>query len=194
MSEPAATERPRRSDPTRARILEAARRRFAREGYAATTIRSVAADARIDPSMVMRYYGSKEGLFVAAADIDLRLPELAQTPRADWGERLVRHFFARWDGRPGEGTLALLLRSAATNPHAAERLRTVAAGQIADALARGGVDEPERRAALVASQMVGLAFVRYVLAAPPLAHAPPEQLAADIGPTLQRYLTAPLSS
>ena len=38
---------------------------------------SVAAAARIDPSMVMRYYGSKQGLFAAAAHVDLLLPDLS---------------------------------------------------------------------------------------------------------------------
>jgi AcrR family transcriptional regulator len=187
--------RPRRSDPTRARILEAARRRFARRGYGGTTIRAVAADAGIDPAMVMRYYGSKDGLFAAAVDIDLDLdlPDLAQVPRRQWGRRLVRHFFDRWEGRPGEPTLGLLLRSAATNAHAAERLRTIAGTQIAHALERAGVDQPERRAALMASQMVGLGYCRCVLGVPFLATAAPEDLVADIGRTIQRYMTAPLS-
>jgi AcrR family transcriptional regulator len=183
---------PRRSDPTRARILEAARRRFAREGYDGTTIRAVAADAGIDPSMVMRYYGSKDGLFAAAADIALDLPDLTQVPRRQWGRRMVRHFFERWEGRPAGPTLGLLLRSAATNAHAAERLRTIAATQIAHALERAGVDQPQRRAALMASQMVGLAYCRHVLRLPVLASAEPEDLVPDIGRTLQRYMTAPL--
>src|ERR1051325_5039992 len=129
--------RPRRSDPTRARILDAARRRFAQDAYDGTTIRAVAADARIDPSMVMRYYGSKDGLFIAAADVDLDLPDLTQVPRRQWGRRVVPHFFERWEGT-GDQTLALLLRSAATNSHAAERLRAVVPVQIAETLERAG--------------------------------------------------------
>ena len=31
--------------------------------------------------MVMRYFGNKEGLFAAASEIDLRLPQLADVPR-----------------------------------------------------------------------------------------------------------------
>jgi hypothetical protein len=92
-----------------------------------------------------------------------------------------------------EPVLGLLIRSAATNAHAAERLRAIAATQIVRALERTGVDDPERRAALVASQMLGLAVCRYVLAVPSLVAAAPEQLVEDLGPTVQRYLTAPLS-
>ena len=63
---------PRRSDATRAAILAAARERFAADGYERATIRAIAADAKIDPSMVMRYYGNKEKLFAAAADVRAR--------------------------------------------------------------------------------------------------------------------------
>ncbi|MFD6811748.1 helix-turn-helix domain-containing protein, partial [Streptomyces anthocyanicus] len=64
----------RRSDTTRAAILEAARERFAADGYERATIRAIARDAGIDPSLVMRYFGNKEGLFAAASEIDLALP------------------------------------------------------------------------------------------------------------------------
>jgi AcrR family transcriptional regulator len=185
--------RPRRSDPTRARILDAARRKFSSDGYDGTTIRAVATEARIDPSMVMRYYGSKDGLFAAAADVDLDLPDLEQIPRRQWGRRMARHFFERWERGPGESTLVLLLRSAATNEHAAGRLRTVADAQIAQALERAGVDQAPRRAALMASQMVGVAYCRYVLGVPALAAAAPEELVGDLGRTLQRYMTGALA-
>jgi hypothetical protein len=42
---------------------------------------------------------------------------------------------------------------------------------------------------MVASQVIGLAVPRYVLAPGPVASASPEDLDATIGPTLQRYLT-----
>jgi AcrR family transcriptional regulator len=186
------TPAPRRSDPTRARILEAARHRFAREGYDGTTIRAVAADADIDPSMVMRYYGNKDGLFAAAADVDLHLPDLTQVAQRQWGRRLVGHFFDRWEGRGGDETLGLLIRSAVTNAHAAERLRAVADTQLAAALERAGVDQPRRRASLIATQMLGMAYCRYVVALPEIASARPEDLVAAIGATVQRYMTGTL--
>jgi AcrR family transcriptional regulator len=189
MLSPADDARPRRSDPTRARILDAARRGFSRDGYDGTTIRAVAAEAQIDPSMVMRYYGSKDGLFAAAADVDLDLPDLAKIPRRQWGRRMVRHFFERWEPGPGDSALVLLLRSAATNEHAAERLRTIADTQILRALQDTGVDQAPRRTALVASQMIGVAYCRYVLGLPMLAAVAPDDLVGDLGRTIQRYLT-----
>ncbi|MFE9915731.1 TetR family transcriptional regulator [Micromonospora sp. NPDC005553] len=179
---------PRRSDTTRAAILRAARERFAADGYERATIRAIAADAQIDPSMVMRYYGSKEGLFAAAAEFDLRLPDLTSVPPARLGEVLVRHFLARWEG---DETLVALLRAASTNPGAAERMRGIFADQLTAAVATFGGDPAltARRAGLVASQILGLAFTRYIVRLPPMVDTPPDDLVSWIAPTLQRYLT-----
>lgn len=181
-----------RSAAARARILEAARRRFARHGYADTTIRAVAADARIDASLVMRYYGNKDGLFAAAADTELELPDLSRIARDEWPERLLRNFFERWDGPRGHEQ-ELLLRSAATNAQAAARVRAVVSDQFAIAFDKAGADEPQRRAALVTSQLLGIALLRYVLAVPPVAGAPADELIRDVAPTLRRYLTGSLA-
>ena len=60
-------------------------------------------------------------------------------------------------------------------------------------LARGlDIDQPDLRAALCGSQIVGLAMVRYVIRLEPMASAHPDVVASAIGPTLQRYLTAAL--
>src|SRR3954467_2983932 len=89
---------PRRtSEVTKAAILAAARERFAADGYERATIRAIASDAEIDPAMVMRYFGSKEKLFAAAAEFDLRLPELTALPRGQVGAAFVAHFIDRWE-------------------------------------------------------------------------------------------------
>lgn len=77
--------------------MTAARERFATEGYERATVRAIAADAGIDPAMVMRYFGSKERLFAAAAEFDLRLPDLAAVPADEIGAVLVGHFLDRWE-------------------------------------------------------------------------------------------------
>ena len=88
----------RSSVETKAVILTAARERFAESGFEKATIRAIAADANIDPSMVMRYFGSKDQLFAAAADFDLQIPDLSDVARDQLGERLVTHFLNRWEG------------------------------------------------------------------------------------------------
>jgi AcrR family transcriptional regulator len=184
----------RRSDQTRAAILAAARRRFADDGFERTTIRAIAADAGIDPSMVMRYYGSKDGLFAAAADLDLHLPDLAAIPRAELGETLVRHWVERWEGGLSDELLIVLLRSAITNERAAEQLRAVFGAQVARALA-AVVDDPAEgptRAGLVSTQLLGLALCRHILQLPPIVALDTETLVASVSDTVQRYLTGPL--
>jgi AcrR family transcriptional regulator len=185
-----------RSDQTRAAILTAARRRFADDGFERTTIRAIAADAGIDPSMVMRYYGSKDGLFAAAVDIDLRLPDLAAVPREELGVTLVRHWVARWEGGLSDELLVILLRSAITNESAAERLRAIFGAQVATAAA-AVVDDPAEvpaRAGLVATQMLGLALCRDILRLPPVVALDVDTLVAVVSDTVQRYLTGPITS
>ncbi|WP_213011946.1 TetR/AcrR family transcriptional regulator [Paractinoplanes toevensis] len=183
----------RRSDATRAAILAAARERFASDGYERATIRAIAADARIDPSMVMRYYGNKEKLFAAAAEFDLQLPDAAGIPRDELGAALARHFLHRWES---DETLTALLRAAATNEAAAERMRELFGAQLlplATAACPDPADAP-RRAGLVASQMLGLALCRFVLRLPPVVAMTADEAAAWVGPTIQRYLTSATSS
>jgi AcrR family transcriptional regulator len=181
-------DRPRRSDATRSAILAAARERFAADGYERATIRGIAAGARIDPSMVMRYYGSKEGLFAAAAEFELGLPDLAQLPREQVGPRLAAYFLDRWED---DDILQALLRVGVTNEAAAARLRAIFADQLAPVVASvvpPGVDAAAR-AGLVASQVLGVALTRYVLRLPPIASMGSDELVGWMGPTLQRYLT-----
>ena len=180
----------RRSDATRAAILVAARERFAQDGYERATIRAIAADAAIDPSMVMRYYGNKEKLFAAAAEFDLQLPDAAAIPADQAGAVLARHFLQRWEG---DDTLTALLRAAATNEAAADRMRDLFGAQLLPVVAAVCPDPADapRRAGLVASQMLGLALCRFVLRLPPMVAMPAEEAAGWVGPTIQRYLTSP---
>src|SRR6266496_2151093 len=170
--QPSPPARPRRSDATRAAILRAARERFAADGYERATIRAIATEAGIDPSMVMRYYGSKENLFARAAQFDLRLPDLSAVPRRKLGETLTRTLLDRWDQ---SDALPIMLRAAMTN-----------------AAAIAPEAEAQERAGMVATQALGLAICRYVLKFPPLAEMPGDQVVARFSPTLQRYLTSPL--
>ena len=182
-----------KSQRTRAAILKAAQELFARQGYERTTVRDIAARAAIDPAMVMRYFGSKEGLFASATAFDLRLPDLTRVERADWGTTLMLHFIDMWEGPPGNGSLVILLRASASNDDAADQTRRIFLGQVVPMLAQ--VTPPAElpiRAGLVASQILGLAFGRYVLKVPPLVALQPAEIVALIGPTLQRYILGEL--
>lgn len=178
---------PRRSDATKEAILNAARARFATDGYERATIRAIAADAGIDPAMVMRYYGNKEKLFAAAAEFDLRLPDLTAMPRGSVGTRLAEHLLERWES---DDTLRALLRAAVTNEIAATRMRKIFATQLGPtiALLSGDPTTAATRAGLVATQALGLALCRYVLRLPPVTAMSAADVVAWLGPTFQRYI------
>ncbi|MEV6792820.1 TetR family transcriptional regulator [Streptomyces sp. NPDC051320] len=207
MNDTSAPASPRRSsEVTKAAILEAARERFAADGYERATIRAIARDARIDPSMVMRYFGNKEALFAAASDIDLRLPgpaeliglgesgpgvlsEFGALPGRHIGAVLASHFVDRWEQ---DDVLSALLRVGVTNPAGAERMRSILKQQLVP-IAEGVCPDPAQapaRAALVAAQILGMAMARYILRFPPAVEMTREELIAWLGPTIQRYLTA----
>jgi AcrR family transcriptional regulator len=175
----------RSSEETKAVILAAARERFAETGYQGATIRAIAADANIDPSMVMRYFGNKDQLFAAAAEFDLQFPDLSDVPRAELGGALVRHFLKRWTQDDG---LIVLLRSTTTNAEAAQRMRAIFAEQLGPAIARLKPVDPQRCAGLIATQTLGVAMCRFVLKLPPVVDMSDDDLVHWLGPTLQRYL------
>lgn len=180
---------PRRSDATRGAILTAARERFAADGYERATIRAIAKDARIDPSMVMRYYGNKEGLFAAASSIDLHLPDLTAVRRQDVGRALVTHFLDVWEK---DEVLTAMLRVGITNTAGAERMQGIFRDQLLP-VARHVCPDPAdapTRAGLCAAQILGMALTRYVLRFPPAVALSREELTDWVGPTVQRYLTA----
>jgi AcrR family transcriptional regulator len=175
----------RSSIDTKAAILAAARERFAAGGYERTTIRAVAAQATIDPSMVMRYFGNKEGLFAAAADFDLQLPDLAGVPQDALGSTLAGHFVDRWEH---DDALKVLLRTGLTSEDSAQRLRGIFSGQLVAHIPGADRADAALRAGLIATQMLGLALCRYVLKLPPAVAMTRDEVVTWIGPTLQRYL------
>ena len=180
---------------TRERILAAARSDFARDGYEGTTIRGIAARAKVDPALVMHYFNSKDGVFRAAVHFPVDpaefIPRLVAPGLDGLGERLVRFFVDTWDSPAGSPLLGLI-RSVVGNEDAAALLREFVTQEVLGRLARAlALDQPQLRATLVASQLIGLAMIRYVVRVEPLASASATELVAWVGPTLQRYLTDP---
>jgi len=180
---------------TREQILAAARSHFAEAGFDNATIRGIAAAAGVDPALVLHYYGSKEGVFRAAVNVPIEpgefLPRLLEEGLDGLGERLVRFCVTTWDSPAGSPLLGVI-RSVVTSETAAALLRDFVSREILSRLAEGlELDRPQLRASLAASQLIGLAMLRYVVRVEPLASAPPADVAAWLGPTLQRYFTDP---
>ncbi|HET6165552.1 MAG TPA: TetR family transcriptional regulator [Marmoricola sp.] len=184
------------SPDTRAAILGAARGLFATAGLSGTSVRAVAAKAGVDPALVHHYFGTKDELFMAALALpfdprEVLGPVVAQG--ADGAaDRLLRVFLSIWDDPELQVPMIALARSL-TDPSSRELMRDGFIKVVIGPLAAGlGIDEPERRMPLVASQVMGLILMRYLLAVEPLASMPADELVATYAPTIQRYLTGPL--
>ena len=184
------SKKPGKSDRTRAAILAAARELFAAEGFERATIRDIAARAAIDPALVIRYFGSKEGLFARAADFDLRLPDFAGLdPLGDRpGDRGALPGDLGRRGRQWRPDHPAAL-GGVERDRGGEAAATCSRDRSLPALARaGGGSDAAARAGLVSSQLLGLALCRYVLKLPPLVAMPRERVVRDVGATVQRYL------
>ena len=184
---------------TREAILDAARRAFAEQGYQRATIRGVADLAGVDPALVHHYFGTKQGLFVAAVQLPVNPIERLSALLADdpelIGERLVGAFLSIWDQAANHSPFLALVRSAVGDDHAAAMLREFITEEILGQVARRlGSPDATLRATLVGSQMVGLIMARYIIRVEPLASADPAVVAAAVGPTVQRYLTGDIAT
>lgn len=183
------------TNTTRQAILAAARARFAADGFTATTIRRVAADAGVDASLVMQFFRSKNELFAAVmsvpADALARFSGAFEGADDGLGERVVRAFLEVWeeDVRSSEPLMAML-RGAIANDQANEQLRGFLQERLlVGALAsRSADDDLTLRVGVVSSMLVGLVVGRRVVGVPTLTGAEREQLIALVGPAVQSVL------
>ena len=176
-------------------ILDAARRHFAESGYERATLRGIAAEAGVDPRLILHYFGSKEGIFQAAVAFPLdpgaAIPRLLAPGLEGLGARLVCFFVDAWEAPQGSPMLALI-RSVVTSESAAALVREFVSREVLARLAAAlQVDQPELRASLAASQLIGLAVVRYVVKLEPIASAPADVVGNWFGPAIQRFLSDP---
>lgn len=189
--------RPAGTSDTRDRILSSARELFARNGIDRTSIRAVAAAAGVDAALVHHYFGTKQQLFAAAIHLPIDpmtvLMPLRETPVEELGQRLPRLLLPIWDSELGAGLIATLrsLLSGAEVSLVRTFLQDVIVAEVGPR-----VDNPPGtgriRVQFVASQLMGVVMMRYIMEIEPFASLPAEQIAATIAPTLQRYLTGDL--
>lgn len=184
---PALTAKGRRS---REAILRAAAGRFEADGFERTTIRAIATDAGIDPAMVVRYFASKERLFVEATTPTIDIPHAGAVEARDLGAALARHAIELWGSENPGRALRILLRASAHDPQAAARVRSIFESQVRPFLPPGGQDSA-LRAGMVSSLIMGFAFSRYVVQLPPLVDADDDALADRLALALQAVLDAP---
>lgn len=197
-----AAQRPRGRRPsgsgTREAIEAVARRQFAELGYPGTTMRGIAREAGVDPRLVGHFFGSKQQLFVSVVELpfdpETVFGDLLSPGSADVGRRLAEFVVDLLESPQARNTITGMVRSAASEESAAEMIRELVTDRLLAPLARRvGGSQPELRASLLGSQIVGLTFARYVVGLPPLAAADRDQLVAALAPVFDHYLTGALT-
>lgn len=191
--EPKIGRRPGNQD-TRGQIITAARHAFAAKGFAGASMRAIAAEAGVDAALIHHYFENKQQLFLATIALPLGLPRMLETvaagDRSGLGERLVRTVLGVWDSEL-QPSLVVAIRTALTDPGLTRSVgEFLTLEVIGHALPHDDLpaEEADRRAGLVASQILGLVIGRYVLRLPVLANRQTEDLIAEVGPTVQRYV------
>jgi len=187
------------SGSSRQAILEVARLAFRTNGYAGTSLRGVARDAGIDPSLIVQLFGSKAGLFGAVVEWPFDASEIRSEVRGIAPERIgdyaARMFISHWDRDEHRNPIVSLVHAALADSGAATMLRDyITINLTLPMVERGGADRPRLRAALLASQLLGFGLSRYVLALDGLSSASNEELVAALGATLQHTCTSSLDA
>jgi AcrR family transcriptional regulator len=180
-------------------VLAAARTAFAERGFDGASIRGIAGSAGVDPALVHHYFGTKDQLFLATIQAPFDpaqvLPQIFEDGIDGVGERVIRAFLSVWDS-PRGAAAAALLRTALQHEWSARMLREFLVSQILRTAMRELKLDPEEapvRATLVATQIIGLVMIRYILKVEPIAGMASEDVVRLIGPTVQHYLSDPLT-
>jgi AcrR family transcriptional regulator len=191
---PAPSRGPRADRPDlREAILRAARERFGEVGFAGASLRSIAALADVDVSLIPYYFGNKSGLYAATLELQLdpraKLAAVFAGGLEGVGERLARTILQLLDDETTRPIFLSVIRSAVSEGAAREAVHILVDDVIIAAYVEHlDVPNARERATLAATQILGLAMARHVVPIEPLASMSIDDLVARVGPTLQRYL------
>ncbi|MFI5669895.1 TetR family transcriptional regulator [Streptomyces sp. NPDC051704] len=172
-------------------IVRAARRAFTLRPYAEVTMRGIAADAGVSPSLIVKRFGSKEALFNTVADFRSAADELFAAAPAVLGRHLVLTMVGLRDRFRGDPLLRVVFSLGIEDERTLLRARF--REQVTDRLAAGlNGPDAQLRAELIAGQLLGLGAT-LSLHRPDGAgsHAGPERLADLYAPGLQRLIDGP---
>lgn len=178
---------------TRDTIIAVARQRFATRGYDATSLRTIATEAQVDPALLIHYFGTKEALFAAAMGMPVRLSEtfgdLQALPLREAAEAITRGILSLIDSDKSRNAVLALVRSAVSNEKAAATLREFLTVELVGIIAAlTDLPDAKLRASLIAAQLVGIAMLRHVVRIGPLTTASAEELVTLVTPVVQQYL------
>ncbi|MBC7633057.1 TetR family transcriptional regulator [Aeromicrobium sp.] len=172
----------------RSAILDVARAHFAAKGFRGASMRAIAREAGVDVSLISHYFGDKSRLLVATMELPVDPVDKIRSVIADgpdgMAERLLRTFIESWD--PHHEVFSALVRTALGSDDAHAPMLEVARNVLVASLLEVLVgEERELRASLIASQLIGMATLRYVVRLEPLASADPADVVRQYAPPMQ---------
>ncbi len=161
-------------------------------GYQHTTIRSIAAEAMVDPALVIHFFKNKYELFLAAMLPAYQGPEMLRNAlkgdRQTFGRRIAQLFCYLMETKQSHETLLGMVRVSASESQAAEIMKQfIELNLLAPMTEYIGGPDAGLRASLIGAQLVGLFVARYIVKLEPLASASFDEVAAIIGPIIQKY-------
>ncbi len=173
---------------TRQAILDAARTQFAAKGFAGASLRAIAGDAGVDASLISHYFGDKARLLVATMELPVnpieKIASVVEGGPDGMAERLLRTFLEAWD--PHRDVFSTLVRTTlGSGDGQAPMLQLARNVLITSLLSVLDGEDKELRANLIASQLIGMAVMRYVVRLEPLADAPVDEVVRTYAPPMQ---------
>ena len=188
--------RPSSHDPEgrRADVLSAARRLFAKNGYAQTSIRAIAAEADVNHALVVTYFGGKEALFMEAVG-RFQIPQNALQGSVDgMGARIARGYMERWENMADDDPWLALVRSSFSHEGSYRLLRSELEVQQTVPLreALGSTGEGPLRSAMVECLIAGMIMTRYIYRLEPARSLPAPAFETAFANSLQHAISGHL--
>ncbi len=183
------------SSTTRDAILAAAKKSFANDGFAATTIRKVAKDAGVDPALVMQFYQSKDVLFGASLAISAEalstMADAFDGPVDGLGLRVTRAFLTLWEQNSADSeSLMAMLRSAVSSELAAAQIRDFVQYRLVEVISAklNGRANAALRAGLASAMLTGVIVGRNIVRIPVIADQDQDAVIELVGASIQTIL------
>jgi AcrR family transcriptional regulator len=171
---------------SRQALLQAAAELFDERGYERATIREIGERAGVDPALIARYFGGKEGLYLAA----LSDPESTRAITCSAGEPAVavRDMLRRWDER-GSTPFRRALMSHDPTPEVREQVGAMLAGRLlgpmVEELRGRGHQDAVLRAQVALALATGVELLRENGLLPELGEADLDDVLAVLEPMLR---------
>lgn len=179
--------RPRNSEASKKSILWAAQAALAQKSYDEVGLREIAQEAKIDPALIIRYFGSKEGLFREVIKTHIHIDSLNGVEVAKYPEVLAR--LTLGDATEIDQHSMLILHRSAPSEVAGPIIRETLRERLVNPMvARLNTPDAEVRVELVLSVLGGLSTGRHVTCYPSLVSGNREQLISMMIPVFQSLL------